>query len=107
MNSNDLTPRELFRKKVRDICDTLDFYDDLKNELLRNNIDTKYAIKLDSEIRKLEQELADISKNMVEIDTCDCDGINEGCSSPLCRCQYINTSMPIHTKIFNDTCDNQ
>ena len=30
MENKELTIRQHFRKKVREICDTLDFFDDLK-----------------------------------------------------------------------------
>lgn len=90
MNINDNTIRENFRNKVRMLCDTLDFYDNLKEEILKTNIDLKYVLGLDNEIRKIEHELADISFNMVNVDTCNCDGVNSCCSSPLCPSQYNN-----------------
>lgn len=83
-----MNSRECFRKKVREICDTLEFYDDLKKELIKTNINVSYVLGIDKQIRVVEQELADIAKNMIEIDTCECDGVSEGCSSPLCPSQY-------------------
>ena len=41
------------------------------------------------------------AKNMIEIDTCECDGISEGCSSPLCPSQYDLK----YNKITTNTCE--
>lgn len=84
----DLTPRENFRQKVRNICDTLDCYDEIKKVLMMNGNNTELCLKIDALIRMTEEELATISQNMVEIDTCSCDGIHTCCSSPLCPSQY-------------------
>lgn len=98
MENKELTIRQNFRKKVREICDTLDFFDELKENILHSNIQHNYILKIDEQIRKLELELAEISKNMYEIDTCNCDGITSGCSSPLCPSQYnIKCSNPYYT----------
>lgn len=86
--NDSLTVREQFRKKVRNICDSLEFFDNLKEEIRKTNIDRRILVQLDNQIRSTERELAEISLNMADIDTCNCDGITEGCSSPLCPSQY-------------------
>lgn len=97
MENKDLTVRQLFRQKVREICDTLDFFDDLKEKIINSNISINYVLEIDNQIRKIEKELAEISKNMADVDVCNCDGITGGCSSPLCPSRYnLNCSNPFY-----------
>lgn len=97
MENKELTVRQLFRKKVRDICDTLDFFDDLKEKIINSNISVNYLLEIDNQIRKTEEELAEISRNMADVDVCTCDGISSCCSSPLCPSRYnINCSNPFY-----------
>lgn len=88
MENKELTIRQHFRKKVREICDTLDFFDELKEKILDSNINVNYVLEIDNQIRKVEEELAEISRNMADADVCSCDGIRTACSSPLCPSRY-------------------
>ena len=97
MENKELTIRQLFRKKVREICDTLDFFDDLKEKILNSNISANYVLEIDNQIRKIEEELAEISRNMADADVCTCDGTSSCCGSPLCPSRYnINCSNPFY-----------
>ena len=42
MENKELTIRQHFRKIVREICDTLDFFDDLKEKIIDSNISVNY-----------------------------------------------------------------
>lgn len=97
MENKELTIRQQFRKKVREICDTLDFFDDLKEKIIDSNISVNYLLEIDNQIRKIEEELAEISRNMADADVCSCDGIRTACSSPLCPSRYnINCTNPFY-----------
>ena len=84
-----MSKRENFRIKVREFCDTLDLYDNIKGELLKSHSDLQIILKLDDKIRKTEKELADMCVKMSEIDACSCKvNDNTVCSCPLCPSQY-------------------
>ena len=84
-----MTKRENFRIKVREFCDTLDLFDNIKDELLKSHSDLQIILKLDDKIRKTEKELADMCVKMSEIDTCSCTvNGSTACSSPLCPSRY-------------------
>jgi len=81
--------RKKFREEVREYCNTLDLFDDIRKELIRNYSDLNLILQLDNKIRETEKKLSELCAQMVEIDTCSCTINGKSvCSSPLCAGQY-------------------
>ena len=76
------------RKKIKELLSKLDKLDEIKEELLKAKVKRETFYFLDDIIRYFEKELAENANDMYKNDVCNCDGINEACSSPLCRHQY-------------------
>jgi hypothetical protein len=73
-----------FTERIKGMCDTIDLYDEIKTEMLKNHCSLNVILKIDEKIRNEVKE-------MHAIDNCQCDvKKGEGCSSPLCPSNYEN-----------------
>lgn len=78
-----------FIKRIKGICDTINLYDAIKSEMLKNHCSLDIILKIDEQIRINIKEMTEICGQIHGIANCNCDvKKGEGCSSPLCPSNY-------------------
>lgn len=80
-----------FIDRMRELCNTIELYEEIKKEMIRNHCSLDIILKIDNRIRVNVKEMMDVCGQMNAIDNCNCDvKKGEGCSSPLCPSIYEN-----------------